>query len=572
MRQFILPVLLFFVCCEVGTAQPQITSGGVFNAASAAPDGLANAGIAQGSIFVVSGAGLGAPNSTPWNPLQQTAYPLPTSQGLNGTTIQFQALPGQGPISAQGPVYAIMLYESPTMLAGILPSATGIGTYNVTVTYNGQSSAPSRVHVVTGAFGMFTYTAILGSPGYSWGPGAVVELDAAGNGTPNDFAHPAMPGQTIVVYGTGLGGVAGDESQGPPPNGGIVPGLVQLGISVGGQPGVLTPNAFFAGRLVNSAGVDVIAFQIPQNVQGCFVSLSVVANSVASNTPTIAIDPSGTSCSDSAIGFSAADFQAIHADQMARIGTVTVEGSVDFTGQQQIRLDTAGATFVNLTATQFNTGPSLNVSSGGCIVVPLNTNWSALPAGFSGTPLDAGSAVNLLGPDGPFGINQQSPGPGYAGVNNNFATVDAGSYNLNNGGGGGDVGAFQSDFTIPTWPTWTNAQAVFQSGIPTGSNQNITWTGGDPNSVVEILGEAADPNTGYSVTFVCNAPPGAGQFTVPVNILSWIPTTNTTLGLMSVLNTGKIPFQAPGLEVGYIDYAMGTGTVVQFTRGIGVKE
>ncbi len=131
----------------MATAQPIIQSNGVVNAASNAPSGLPNSGIAQGSIFLINGTGLGAANPAPMNLLQTTTFPLSTL-GLNGTTVQ---------VNGGGPVFlAIPLYESPTQVAAILPSSTPIGSALVTVTYNGQSSVASPIQVVQRGVGIFT--------------------------------------------------------------------------------------------------------------------------------------------------------------------------------------------------------------------------------------------------------------------------------------------------------------------------------------------------------------------------------------------------------------------------------
>ena len=90
-----IPVKLSCILLLIGaaaTAQPVIQPGGVVNAASNVPDGLPNSGIAPGAIFLVNGTGLGDDNPTPMNLLQNTTFPLPSSQGLNGTSVQVNSL------------------------------------------------------------------------------------------------------------------------------------------------------------------------------------------------------------------------------------------------------------------------------------------------------------------------------------------------------------------------------------------------------------------------------------------------------------------------------------------------
>src|SRR5437016_5360596 len=123
-------------------AQPVIASLGIRNGASYASPGLPNSGIAQGSIFIVFGQNLG-----PAAIAQVSRFPLPTSQGLAGTSIKI-AVGGTT-------VDAIMLYTLATQVAAVLPSNTPIGTGTLTVTYNGQTSAPAPITVIKSSFGIF---------------------------------------------------------------------------------------------------------------------------------------------------------------------------------------------------------------------------------------------------------------------------------------------------------------------------------------------------------------------------------------------------------------------------------
>ena len=66
---------------------PSIAADGIRNGASYALSGMPNAGIAQGSIFIVFGSNLG-----PANLVQVSSFPLPTSQGLAGTSRPSPAL------------------------------------------------------------------------------------------------------------------------------------------------------------------------------------------------------------------------------------------------------------------------------------------------------------------------------------------------------------------------------------------------------------------------------------------------------------------------------------------------
>lgn len=118
-------------------AEPVISPDGIVNAASYIPSGLPNSGIAQGSLFVVMGSGLG-PNS-----LQQ-APGVPWPAELAETTVQ---------VTVGGTtVNAYLYYAWSGQLAGVLPSTTPVGDGTLTVTFDGETSAPAPILVVRSAW------------------------------------------------------------------------------------------------------------------------------------------------------------------------------------------------------------------------------------------------------------------------------------------------------------------------------------------------------------------------------------------------------------------------------------
>src|SRR5689334_7167088 len=129
---------LVFIC---GNAAAQFTITGVVNAGSRLPSSSTSSGIAQGALFVVSARGIGPAD------FLQASYPLPTTDGLGGVTIQATV----GGVT----VDAIMVYVAPNEVAAILPSRTPIGTGTIRVTSNG-ATATAAIKVVVAAFGIFT--------------------------------------------------------------------------------------------------------------------------------------------------------------------------------------------------------------------------------------------------------------------------------------------------------------------------------------------------------------------------------------------------------------------------------
>ena len=177
--------LLVFAAVLAGA--PAITQ--VVNAAAWLPPNLPNSGVAQGAFFTLKGSQLG-----PSTLVQAANYPLPTTQGLGGTTVK---------VTVAGVTKTcIMYYASDAQVAGIIPSATPTGTGTITVTsISGTASAGITIQAAN--FGTFTLN--------QGGSGPAVVTDA--NYNVLTMLNAAHPGDTLILWGTGLGAVGGDETE-----------------------------------------------------------------------------------------------------------------------------------------------------------------------------------------------------------------------------------------------------------------------------------------------------------------------------------------------------------------------
>src|SRR3990172_7314951 len=191
-------VLLGLLPAASFAQQPTIAPSGVLNGASYALPGMPNAGIAQGSIFIVFGQTLG-----PATLVQGSSFPLPTSQGLAGTSVRVTV----GGTSLD----AIMLYVLAGQVAAVLPSNTPLGTGTLTVTRNNVTSAAASITVVRSSFGTFS----LNQAGS--GPGVMQIVNTESDRPFNTISSSARPGQVIILWGTGLGPVTGNEAGQPLP-------------------------------------------------------------------------------------------------------------------------------------------------------------------------------------------------------------------------------------------------------------------------------------------------------------------------------------------------------------------
>ncbi len=179
---------------------------------------------------------------------------------------------------------AILLYAQNYQINAILPSTTPAGSATLTVTYDGQTSAPASFEVAQSAFGIYTFN--------SSGSGQAIATSA--DYIPNTIARTFNPGEVAILWGTGLGPINGDDTQVPPS--GNLPGDIK--VHVGNSLAAIS----YQGRSGCCAGLDQIAFTIPPDVQGCYVPVAVEAGGAVSNVATIAVSTSGQTCSDSVMG------------------------------------------------------------------------------------------------------------------------------------------------------------------------------------------------------------------------------------------------------------------------------
>jgi uncharacterized protein (TIGR03437 family) len=565
--EFVDTSIRFFVLllCAMAssTAQPVVPVGGILNAGSYATAGQAHYGLAQGSIFAVFGTGLGTATA-----VQVSQYPLPGSQGLAGTSIR---------VTVRGvPKDAWMLYASTNQLLALLPSDTPTGDGTFTVTYLGQTSAPSPVRVVPGSFGIFTRSQ------NGRGRAILQEVQPNGDLVLNDLNESAHPGQTVILWGTGLGSVSGDESTGPLPGPNFSPQIY-----IGGQ----FVKALYAGRSGCCAGVDQISFVIPDSVVGCYVPLAVGTGAagtknVVGNYTTISITQSGNTCTDSGLS----------SDALAKFGSAGNLVVASAVLSRNLGKDAGIVAFLPFNPDRtFSAGSLVGLPpAGSCHVLHLNTDPSGDPSPTSRPfPLpsptvipivlpdsqyfDAGSFLSLSGPLGnrqlvPTGL---SPYFGALSASTSSSYLTSGTYTLDNGSGGRDVEGFRATIGFSPTLTWTNRPSGFAQ-ISRQSPLAVTWAGGDPQrELVMINGtlsmqSLSNASRGLTATgfFTCVERVDAGQFNVPSFVLYGLPidtgipflageTTNAgvvyaSLSVSSISRLDQNMFLAPGLDAGYL--------------------
>ena len=500
-------------------AQPQPAiraTDGILNASSFLPD------VARGSWFVIFGTGLGPATIS----IQET---LPYQAQLSGTSITFT------PASGGTPVSALMYYTLATQAAGMLPSSTPAGAYNVTVTYNGQTSAAAPVNVVDHNFGFATQTSNGQGPAQATYGGYNLNRFTTGKLSPWTL-QPAHPGDSMVLWGTGIGADPASDITGG--SSGDQTASAQVSVLVSG----ISVTPAYAGRSTGSPGLDQINFTIPANVTpSCFVSLQVSAGGVLSNLGSIAVAPAGAAACASPM-LTESQLQTLDQGGTLNVGslhlgktatTLTVSPYGTFT----IDVQTAAGWFGKYAVDTVAGANFALVQSGACFLLHRTGTTDQIGFGLAPQSMNAGAHLMLNGPNASnMPIAQMSDesyntmlySSGLDGIGGSGSpTLGQGSYTLS-GSGGPDIGAFSATVSLPGDFVWTNQKSI-PNPIPRDAPLKVTWTGGE-GGIVSIAGSALTQTGGtlpyatYSATiFECDAPASAGSFTIPSSMLEQLP-------------------------------------------------
>jgi uncharacterized protein (TIGR03437 family) len=506
----------------VALAQPVVSANGMVNAASSIEAGLPNGDVAQGSIFSIYGKNIGP---SPY--VQVSSWPLPTNQGLAGVTIQVKD-------SAGVSHYAIPLFVYATQINALLPSATALGQASLTVSYNSQTSAPQTFNVVKSSVGLFA----LNSAGT--GPGAVFLYHGSQLPTTNSISNSGIPGDTAVLWATGLGPVTGDETE-PPTQTNL--GTVAE-VWVGGQQ-ISPAKIAYEGRST-SAGEDQINFTIP-NITGCYVPVMVKIGNIVSNTVSMSIMANGGTCSDAFSSYAGLNVQA----NGLRWGSVVLSRSTsEIPTFGSTTTDSATGVFDGYSGLLLSESRGLTLGTsvyGACTVFTFSGSSSSPTDIITPTYLDAG-ALSLVGPDG---VTRQIPATSKGiydaqlgststipGVPSTGLYLSPGNYTLT-AKGGTDVGAFTSTLTLPAPFTWTNMDAI--TSVSRANGVTVNWTGGANYVMIDGYSAITTPQSAGAF-FICLAQASAGTFTVPPNVLAALPVSATTDGIpLGVLMVDNVP-------------------------------
>jgi uncharacterized protein (TIGR03437 family) len=480
------------------------------------------------------------------------SFPLGTT--LGGTTINV--------VQGSTTVAAIPVYVANGQINAIMPSNAPLGNASLQVVNGNGKGNLSPVRIVGSQFGIFS---ALGS---GQGPGILQNFIAETNQPINSPTIVAQPGQTMILWGTGLGPVSYPDNQAP--QAGNLP--VKTEVFVGGVSAAIQ----YSGRTPCCSGTDQLVFQVPANApQGCWVPVYVrTAGTNVGNFVTMAIGPNANSCStDFLANFTSGYINGKRIGKALAVRTSTYEdvgvnAPVDVSSEYHVSF----ALEPNPGAFPFNAAISFP-PQGTCTAYTFNgdllneTGGTLLPELAPTTiPLDWGAPLQLTGPGGSktLSFTYNLARVGYLdgmisdGILPGTLFLNPGSYNLQ-GFGGADIGPFTTTFPIPQPVVWTQQDTT--DVVPRTQPLTLSWTGGDSGQVIAIVFFAIDLPTNSSEVSVCLAPAGASSVTIPTDLLSNMPATrgnplqSKDVIYLIAMSGGSIqPIDATGLDVGVTEF------------------
>jgi uncharacterized protein (TIGR03437 family) len=479
------------VCCLSNIpafSQPAVNS--VLHAASLRPAQFAFSSVPQGALAVATGSRLG-----PATLEQAKTYPLQTE--LAGTSVKITS----GAVT----VNALMIYALDRQVAFVVPSATPLGPAKLSVTYQGQTSAPADVLIVRSNLGVYTW------PQDGSGPGIATD---ATTGALITVQAPAQPGQEIVIWANGLGPITGDETQ-PPPAG-------DLASDVTAWVGARQSQIRYHGRSPCCTGLDQINLQVPSGApNGCYVPMYFKSESAGfiSNITTIPITQNGAPC-DNPLGIPAL---SLSGKDHVVTGLMLLERNFNRDSSGSISAaDFLHMIYVRTDETYFNNAETVNhlgsFAPGTCSVQQSDNSAGYDPLHQS--LLDAGPAVTLTLGGNTFRFPHDDFG-GYGAFIQGQSPLDfSGAGSLTNGAGA-QVPAFNLTFNTPALADFQWSEQTTLSSINIGEPLTLTWTGAASGGLVIISGGSNTP--ALNMTFTCAVSGAQTSFAIPSDVTRFIP-------------------------------------------------
>jgi hypothetical protein len=291
----------------------------------------------------------------------------------------------------------------------------------------------------------------------------------------------------------------------------------------------------------------------------------------------MAIKNGGTKC-DGAFGLNADQLDQLSSKQTLRTGTIALTRTRTEVAGFAFNSEVGTASFVELNGLGLIAGGSSiaegSLAPNSCAVSNFRSDVEGGVAeespneidAYTVRNLDAGTAISIAGPSGQKQLAKVDGETGnYFGMLGDLMNpylpstfLTPGTYNVGNGAGGTDVGAFSFSKNVPIFVDWSNRAAI--NNISRSQPLTITWSGGQAQSgVVVITGTSYSVPQKLASAFFCYADSAAGTFTVPSYVMNSLVASDGggipmfpagTLNVGGSITPGF--FEAPGLDLGVL--------------------
>ena len=396
------------------------------------------------------------------------------------------------------------------------------GNADLTLQLNSTMLPPINVSIVPASIGIFTNSSF-------GGPAVAQNVSGLGTVERNALTTPALPGQYVTLWGTGLGGFRAPD----------------ISMSIGGR--VISPS--FAGPAQGLPGVDQINFRVPYDSPwGCYIPVRVAAGDSVANVSTIAVSPTSGTCVHP-LGLFDQEMKVLDQGGSILAGNLRFNAGVSsptFSTGSYTRQESFTATFLTQNSfgiyalspsAQSQTESSCSLRTlllGIGILVNVNTSSLEDVAGHSLSLADSSnhtSDVPSLATSGGFGggtptaqgiysLTLESPPPAATESQLGAPFFTPGTWYIT-ASGGNTINAFQQAYSLPPEIRWTNRESLTSFGrdadvpilwdpqgyAPTDRMLAFLFTGGDANEIF------------------CSAPAQSGRIVLPANLLQQIAPT-----------------------------------------------
>lgn len=423
------------------------------------------------------------------------------------------------------------------VVIAVLPSELPLGPATATLTYNGGSTSSGGVEIVAVSFVLFTHG--------SWaGPALAQNVSAASGVELNGLTRPALPGDYITLWGTGLGHS----------------GQADVEVLLDGKPVAIQ----YAGPAPNLEGLDQINILVSPDAEianGCYVPLQAGVLGESSNPVSITkVDTPGP-CTHP-LGLSEEQMQRLDAGDTVPIGAIGLYSTIAppalafapapprnaMTRYEQasamfFAMDAAGVASRSRTA---ETGPL------GC---RLNrAPFDSIAGSFIsvGDEVSVGDAVTVSGPEN-RSLELPREGPAIPSYRHTFETPEfvedpadlptpfftAGEWQVS-APGSADAEPLQAQVLLPPLVEVTNFEQV--RTVERSAGMTILWDAQgyrtSDTMMIQILGRQPAVEEGEApapLSVECNVPALDGQITIePAQLEPFEPTGPDAPTLLSL--------------------------------------